>query len=430
MDDISAPVANAASLPTGANAWPLNQLRGSLFARSLRCKLNRLEGRRLLDEAAAAATATTAASDSGCQCGACGCATALSTSLTERPPEGADISFLLGRFLSGSDPALARGSFDLDDDQRSTDGSSYIHDTRSPPTPDDGVHGVLVNPFVMDEDDLGKAEEEEGHEERSRTEPIRLEGSISSGYGSELDVQHMNGGKADDDERKTEVPQYSLQSSMIEADFLLGSRSLGSACSLTTDDDGSGSSGISTPLTSLMFGSHETIPVEMAEEAERSSGLVAIPESALKKVEPNYLTFKTGEETHRVATAKLNNLLNLLERSSENDSQESLRPKRCDSAPSLATSEDRSSLDSIEISNSMVEIRVTPPNAPAVETEAETTARLQRELKETLTEPEKPRKLRKASSLKSGKTPPNTPGKSKIVRYSFYIRLLYHLYVK
>jgi hypothetical protein len=426
LETTAAPTATTGSATTfnAVMDWPFNQLRGSLFARSLRCKLNRLENRRLSDDVAAA----TAVSDSGCLCGACGCATALSSSLTERPPGKEDISFLLGRFLSGSDPALARGSFEVDDDQRSND--DFVDDLASPPTPDNGIHGVLVNNFVMDDlDNVGEEEdedederdEEDQQDKRSSAAPTRMDGSVSSGYGSEVDVQH---GRDHEEKPMQETPHFSLQSSMIDADFLLGGRALGSACSLTTDDGSGDSSGLSTPLPSLMMGgSQENLPAEMVEESERSVGLVGVPDSAIPKT--NFLTFKTGEETHKVATSKLNNLLNLLEKSSKVDSAKSPGPQRCDSAPSLVVDDVSRPLKGSGGSfNSMVEIKVTPPTNTAVasspgcksETEAATTARLQRELKETLSEPEKPRKLRKASSLKTGKTPPNTPGKSKIVR--------------
>jgi len=383
---------------------PLQQLRGSLFARSLRCKLNRLDARRFSHEDHEPAGLT----QSECQCGACNTATVLSSSLTEKPPI-TDVNFLLGRFLSGSDPALARSHFE--DDGGPEEG--FVDDTASPlasDAEDQDEDSVLVNEFVMDAEEEVNAEDESESPKSSRNG-----GSLSSGFGSEVDVQRMN-----EEEDETPPLQTQMDGLVLDADFLLNGgganwmngcgRSLGSACSLTTDEEAS--SGISTPLQPQHSSPHECLPLE--EETERRCGRVVI-ESPEPPV--NFLTFKTGAETHKVATAKLNNLLSLLENSQKQQRATSPRPHRCDSAPSLVAKDDRRALSGGQNSSSLVEIRVTeaPPKRD-VEDEVATAARLQEELKETLAEPEKPRRLKKASSLKTGKTPPNTPGKSKIVR--------------
>ncbi len=91
--------------------------------------------------------------------------------------------------------------------------------------------------------------------------------------------------------------------------------------------------------------------------------------------------------------------------------------KRCDSTPSL-TSAERELIQSPQLQRRRKVAVPAEEGKKAVAEQSSPSAQGKEQKKEEgLEMPEQPQKLRRASSLKSGKTPPGTPSRRKIVRY-------------
>ncbi len=400
-----------------------DSLRGAVFAQTLQRRLRRLQGggRRTSEPTDAAAAAA--------EEGPAGMA---KDDLFLNGAEEKGMSFMLGRFLSGSDPSLC-STITSHCSSSSSSSSSRSNSL-------EGGGGANLDVIDID-DDVEVAEEAV---EDSKTAPS-VKTLCSSGYGSEPDmlstVSAVSATDAADPKNQLLVPQ-----AWVDTHFVIG----GDTASIDDDMDGSG---ISTPIASAAL-VRETSPafdcwdssssakndgdgfdataggsvddilsstpraddhLTVAMRAAAGSSPVYTPKKEEEaspephKQQPDFLTITSGEEKHLVATSKLNALLSLLDSGGNSSTSSCLKKRRSkdklfDSAPDLSAKDFSGGVGGCL---APVEIVVGGSSGDI----GPKSLNMDDELRA-----QKPNKMRRASSLKSGKTPPGTPGRAKMVK--------------
>ncbi len=369
-----------------------DMLKGAVFAQSLQKRLRKLQQRR-----------TSEPSELTAEDPAAGGGGAVKDDLFALPGHGDEeekvgMSFMLGRFLSGSDPSLCSTAMSNYSSGRSSGGGSVEEE--------DGGNALdPLDSVVGEMDDV----EEKGQEDGTLSkEKSKLLGSVSSGFCSEPDglsalesgdylepqqwvSKHFDGSNCSLDDDAGSGISTPIATNTAAAAFVRESSPAFESC--VTDDDGVLSS---TPRADDYYMSAAFAPVARKEEAKREE----TPEK-----DPGFLTITSGEEKHQVAKTKLNALISLLESSSPGSSMKrsSLKKgkdeKRFDSAPDL-TARDFSTGHGAPI-DIVIGDDMDGPRSLIMDEELRA---------------QKPSKMRRASSLKTGKTPPGTPGTRKIVR--------------
>ena len=345
-----------------------------------------------------------------------------------RDSSGNGLCMLLGRFLSGSDPVLSEN---VNRSERLVDHYSYVtgspQDRADKAKDDDDIGIIFINPHTSydtenPEDYVGLSSPDHNHGAKGQWLRSRAEmASISSGFVSE-GGEGGTGGVVD--------WGYSVDTGLEGGDTMAHHSGV---------FGGGADSGMSTPSTYRYARDVQSPP---AQEDETDMTLVT-------RVEGGNLTITEGDTKHMVAKEKLNSLLALLNRSNKGSmtnhfpqqKSESFREKdlplnsessnkstsgmhRCDSAP-VISSPQRHWLK-----------QPPPPAATTTAASVQDVPDVKSVAEEALaTEPAElssmasvigstPLIRKRASSLKSGKTPPGTPSHRKIVRYWTQLQLL------
>ncbi len=391
--------------------WDREAVRKSLFAQTLQKKLRRLQGRRISEPA----DVMTAAKD--------GKAKLSKDDLfvrrkevnvvgNEDEEEELDLeldkgrmSFLLGRFLSGSDPSLCSTA--------AVSVSAYSSGSSRSSRSDSLEGGLNLEGGAFGGDVVERGKTEVAAENMTEPPTLKFLCSNSSGYGSERDIREEESGAG------TEVASTATDEDKDARDFLVPHAWVEKHFS----PNGSNSSGYSTPTptsaatptpvdfvrdSSPAFESHVSDADALSSTPRADEGIFfsAKPHSpSPPRRQPEFLTITSGEEKHKVATTKLNALIALLDSSSASSSSAKASSKLSRSAPDLLTAKDFTyGQDASSDNCSGISTTVNDVDGPR-------SLVMDDELKS-----EKPNKMRKASSLKTGKTPPGTPGRAKIVR--------------
>ncbi len=380
-------------------------IKGAMFAQSLQRRLRKLQRRRtsepseLAGEEAADLHGQVAKDD------------LFALSLGQEEEAKGEMSFMLGRFLSGSDPSLcstAMSNYSSDSSSSSSNSSNSVVEEKC----EEEVLGHVDSAIMP-------MEEEGVEEEGEKLEKSKMLGSISSGYCSEPDVlsavcagdflepqqwvdRHFDGSNCSLEEEVGSgistpivVPNHASSSSFGRDT----SPAFDNCVTDSTDDGVLSSTPRADDYLSAAFASRPAAEARM-EEKKKTEREETSPEK-----ESEFMTITSGDDKHRVATSKLNALISLLDSSSPGSSlkkstlKKNKDDKLFDSAPDLMARDFSAGIGApIDII-----IGGDGDGPRSLVTDEELRA-------------QKPNKMRRASSLRSGKTPPGTPGTRKMVR--------------